>query len=183
MVQAIELPRNKTTAQEVLSELVIPAVPGEYYAYHSEFTEDKPLYVLMKCKANKARSIATARDLGREANLLFLFNSSVQAQVCAIKLAQASGLLGDYVSGDLFGETWIAPAKITAEDFYDLRSRKDVAGMVKTCETACSRREVSLALCPNLVVAMMTDGGKYGLFLVKELMPRSIKIDACHTLL
>lgn len=106
MVQAIELPRNKTTAQEVLSELVIPAVPGEYYAYHSEFTEDKPLYVLMKCKANKARSIATARDLGREANLLFLFNSSVQAQVCAIKLAQASGLLGDYVSGDLFGETW-----------------------------------------------------------------------------
>ena len=47
------------------------------------------MYALMKCKANKARPIAAAGDLGHEVNLLFLF-----------------------------GETWIAPAGITPENFY-----------------------------------------------------------------
>jgi len=167
--------------QGVPSQMVIPAVPGEYYAYSSEFTEEQPLYALMKCKANKARSIADAEDLGDEVNLLFLFGSPIQ--VCAVGAAHASGLLGDSVNGELFGETWITPAGITAEDFYGLRSRKDVETLVKICRTACSEREVSIVLDPGAVIAMMTDGGKYGLFFVKGLAPTSIQIDACHILL
>ncbi len=175
--------RDGVEVQGVPSQMVIPAVPGEYYAYSSEFTEERPLYALMKCKANKDRPIAAARDLGHEVNLLFLFGSPIQVQVCAVRSAQASGLLGDSVNSESFGETWIAPAGITVEDFYELRSRKDVVALVETCQTACSKREVSIALDPGAIIAMMTDGGKYGMFFVMGLTPTSIQIDACHILL
>jgi hypothetical protein len=163
--------------------MVIPAIPGEYYAYSSEFTEERPLYAFMKCKANKHRAIADAKDLGNEANLLFLFGSSVQVQICSIRTAHVSGLLGDSINGEPFGETWIAPAGLTAEDFYELRSQKSVMALVETCQTACSKYEVSITLEPRLVIAMMTDRGKYGLFFVKKLTRTSIQIDACHILL
>lgn len=169
--------------REILSDQVIPAVPGEYYAYSSEFTVERPLYALMKCKANKNRPIAAAEVLGHEANLLFLFGNPNQVQVYAVKTAHASGLLGDSVNGESFGETWIAPAEITAEDFYALRSRKDVKTLVETCQVACSEHEVSIAVEPGAIIAMMTGGGKYGLFLVKRLAQMSIQIDACHILL
>ena len=165
------------------STLVIPAVPGEYYVYSSEFTEERPLYAFMKCKANKNHTLAAVGDLGHEANLLFLFGSLTKVQVCSVRTAHASGLLGDSINSESFGETWVAPAGITTEDFYKLRSRKDVVGLVETCCAACSQRETSIALESGAVVAMMTDGGKYGLFLVKELTPTSIQIDACHILL
>lgn len=105
--------------QGILSDMVIPAVPGEFYAYSSKFTKERPLYALMKCKANKERPIVAAGNLGHEANLLFLFGSPIHVvQVCAVKMAHAFGLLRDSVNGKSFGETWIAPAGITVENFY-----------------------------------------------------------------
>ncbi|MDP3955776.1 MAG: hypothetical protein Q8Q18_00830 [bacterium] len=169
--------------QGILSDLVIPAVPGEYYAYSSEFTGERPLYALMKCKSNKNRPITAAEDLGQEANLLFLFGNPNQAQVCAIRTAHTSGLLGDSVNGELFGETWIAPAGIGAEDFYELRSRKDVAKLVEISRAACSEHGASITLEPGAVIAIMTDCGKHGLFFVRALAPTLIQIDACHLLL
>lgn len=71
--------------QGILSDMVIPAVPGEYYTYFYKFTNERPLYALMKCKANKGRPIAAAGDLGHEANLLFLFGNPIQVQVCAVR--------------------------------------------------------------------------------------------------
>ena len=132
----------------------------------------------MSCKANKARSIADAEDLSYEANLLFLLCNPIQIQVCAVKAAHASGLLGDSINGKSFGETWVAPAGITTEDFYKLHSRKDITTLVETCHVACSMRKVSIMLGPREIVAVMTDGGKYGLFFVKKLTPTSIQIDA-----
>lgn len=165
------------------SQLVIPAVPGEYYAYTAEFTKEQPVYALLKCKSNKARTIPTVRELGREANLLFLFNDSSQAQVCAIREANNKGLLDNSLRNELFGETWMSSVKITANDFYNLRSRKDVPSLVKVCRIACSKHMTSTTVCPETVIAMMTDAGKYGLFFVKRLTPTSIQIDACHILL
>ena len=179
----LELFHGGVGVQGILSDLVIPAVPGEYYAYSSEFTEERPLYALMKCKANKDRPIIDAEDLGHEANLLFLFGNLNQVRVCAIRTAHVSGLLGDSINGESFGETWIAPAGITADDFYELRSRKDVTKLVEICQAACSEHRASIALEPGAVIAMMTDCGKYGLFLVKGLTPSLIQIDACHILL
>lgn len=67
------------------SQLVIPAVPGEYYSYPAEFTHELPLYALLKCKSSKARTIAADANLGHEANLLFLFDGPNRARVCAIR--------------------------------------------------------------------------------------------------
>ena len=174
---------DRMKTQEILSDMIIPAVRGEYYAYSSEFTDEKPLYVFMKCKANKARTIASAEYLGREANLLFRFDSVVRAHVYAIKTAHACGLLGDTINGELFGETWVSPAGIAPDHFYDIRSRKDVTVLVKVCKAVCSKHMVYADLEPGIVIAMMTDSGKYGMFLVKELTPTSVNIDACHILL
>lgn len=174
---------QEATTKQSLSQSVIPAVPGEYYAYSARFTTEQPLYVFMKCKANKVRLVADAKSLGREANLLFLLESSTQAQVCSVREACTCGLLGDSVSKELFGETWIGHTVITAENFYEVRSQKDVTTLVKICRSACSKRETSIVLSNGTVIAMMTDGGKYGMFLVKELTPSSILIDACHILL
>lgn len=165
-----------------LSEGIIPAVPGEFYDYSSEFTEGKPLYVLMKCKANKARSIATAAELGGEANLVFKLNSATHADVRSIKAAHAEGLLGE-IDGSLFGETWIAVTSLSPDEFYNIRSRQDVTVVVEICTLACSSRESSLELYPGAIIAMMTDGDKYGLFFVRQLTTQSIQIDACHILL
>lgn len=178
MIQPLERP-----AQEALSQTVIPAVPGEFYSYSSEFTDKKPLFVFMKCKANKAWMAADAERLGREANLFFLFNQTGRMEVRSISAAHAAGLLGDSIDAGSFGETWVAPAPVSAEDFYQLRSRADVADLVTTCKTACAERATSLHLEQGMVVAMMTDAGKYGMFLVKEVAATSIRIDACHILL
>jgi hypothetical protein len=170
-------------AQQVLSQEVIPAVPGEFYAYSSEFTVERPLYVLMKCKANKSRPVEVASKLGKEVNLIFLFDSFVQARVDAIKTAHARGLLGNSINGELFGETWIAEADITTEDFHNIKSRKNVAALVRACMTACSQHKSTVKVKPGSLIAIMTDLGKYGIFLVEELTPTSIEIDACHILL
>jgi len=169
-------------AEEGLSELIIPAVPGEFYAYPAKFTKDKPLYVLMKCKSNKARSIVDAKILGCEANLLFLFSNPIHMQICSVKVAHTFGLLGDSINDESFGETWVAPTQITLEDFYEICAQKDVATLVELCQSACSEKKASVTLESGMVVAIMTDGGKYGLFLIKELTPALIKIDACHIL-
>lgn len=183
MVQTIERSSPFGGLNDGLSESVIPAVPGEYYAYSSKFTDERPMYVLMKCKANKSRPIGAAEELGREANLLFLFGNPIKIEVCSVKEAQAHGLLGDSINDELFGETWIARAGITAEEFYDLRLRKDVDELARVCQVACTKREVSIKLGLGAVIAMMTASGKYGMFFVKEITSNSIKIDACHILL
>lgn len=175
--------RGQAEAPQALSPLVIPAVPGEYYAYSSEFTKERPLYALMKCKASKNRPIAAANDLGHEANLLFLLGSPTRVQICSVRTAHAFGLLGNSVSGESFGETWIAPAGLTSEDFYALRSRMDVGALVDICQAACLKRGVSIMLDSRAVIATMTSGGKYGLFFVNGFTPTSIQIDACHILL
>jgi hypothetical protein len=172
-----------TGGQKTPIELVIPAVPGEYYGYSSKFTAEKPLYTLLKCKSNKYWTIASAAHLGPEANLLFRFDSAARAQVCAIKTAHTLGLLGDSVNSDLFGETWVAAASITTEEFYALHSLEKIPTLVDICNAACAACEVSADLKPGAVIAMMTDSGKYGMFLVRRLTPSSIHIDACHILL
>lgn len=191
MIQAVKMSLNSEglerfrdgTKQEVLSDLVIPAVRGEYYVYSSMFTEERPLYALMKCKANKDRPVAAAGDLGREANLLFLFGSQDQIQVCAVSTAHALGLLSASIDSSSFGETWIGHAKITAENFYELRSQKDITALAEICQAVCLKHEMPVALEQGTVIAMMTGGGKYGLFFVKEITQKSIWIDACHILL
>ena len=164
-----------------LSESIIPAVPGEFYAYPSIFTDGKPLYALMKCKATKARILGHAGELAREVHLHFGFESATRARVSSIKTAQAAGLLGP-VNAE-FDDVWVAPAQIAIEDFYVLCAQRDSTKLAEVCKASCSERVTSMNVVPDLIVAVLTSAGKHGLFLVKELTPASVDIDACHVLL
>ena len=73
--------------EAVLSDKVISAEQGEFYAYTSVFTRECPLYALLKCKANKDRPITAAEDLGPEANLLFQIGDPDRIQVSAVNEA------------------------------------------------------------------------------------------------
>src|SRR5262249_2556237 len=146
---------------------VIPAVPGEFYAYPADFTRDRPLFPLMKCRANKSWTASEAVRLGREANLFFRFGTDGRAHACSIKTAQARGLLGP-VNGDPFVETWVAPIAMTAEEFYGVSAQRTPAMLADICREACVHRGASVELEQGVVVAMMTETSKFGLFLVTE---------------
>jgi len=164
-----------------LSGSIIPAELGKFYAYSPVFTDSKPLYALMDCKANKARTLAHASELGQEVHLHFGFDGVTSARVSSIKAAQTAGLLGH--TGTEFDDIWVAPAPTAIEDFYVLCARRDSAKLSDICKLACRERAVSMRVVPGDVVAVMTSAGKYGLFLIKEQSPMSVSVDACHVLL
>ncbi|MBI5798472.1 MAG: hypothetical protein HZB10_00895 [Candidatus Yonathbacteria bacterium] len=168
--------------QMTLSQGIIPAVRGEYYSYSSVFTEDRPLYSLMKCKSNKARLISEVPNLGSEASAFFHFDG-MSPRVLSITEANALGLLEDMRSKDVFGDTWFAPTNLTGEQFMKLRGNKNTEELVRTCQEVLIDRQVAIELHEELVVALMTDSGKYGMFLVDEITTFSIQIEACHILL
>lgn len=168
--------------QMAISQEIIPAVRGEYYSYSSVFTEERPLYVLMKCKSNKARLISEAPNLGSEVNAIFQFEGG-NPRILSIKEADPLGLLEGMHSKGAFGDTWFAPTNLTAKQFMKLRSGKKTDELVRACQDALTDRQVATKLREELVVAMMTDGGKYGMFLVEEITTSSIQIEACHILL
>ena len=170
----------RTGASGPLSESIIHAVPGKFYAYASIFTDSKPLYALMDCKANKSRSLACADELAREVHMHFEFDSTTRARVSSIKVAQAAGSLGQIKSE--FDDVWVAPAQIAIEDFYTLCAQRDSTKLADICNATCQSK-IFTDIAPGIIIAVMTSARKYGLFLVKELTPTSVSIDACHVLL
>lgn len=168
--------------QMALSQEIIPAVRGEYYSYSSVFTEERPLYALMKCKSNKARTMSEAPNLGSEINAIFQFEV-VHPRILSIKEADALGILEDMHSKSIFHDIWFAPTSLTANQFRKLRVSNKPEEVVQVCQYALSNRYVATGLHEELVVAMMTDEGKYGMFLVEEITISSIQIEACHFLL
>lgn len=173
-------PLARTGSLGPLSEHIIPATPGTSYVYSSVFTGDRPLYALLDCKANKSRALAHAGMLGREVHLHFVFEDTTHATVSSIKAAKDAKLLGD-INAE-FDEVFVAPAGIAIEDFYTLSARRDSKKLIKICQTACQQHETCAFVTSGNVIAVLTGGRKYGLFLVKELTPTSASIDAYHIL-
>lgn len=168
--------------QMALSQGIIPDVRGEYYSYSSVFTEERPLYSLMKCKSNKARLISEIPNLGSEVNAFVHFDRE-NPRILSIKDASAIDLLEGMLSKDPFDDIWFAPTNLTAEQFMKLRADRKTAELVRACQEALTDRQVSTELHKELVVALMTADGKYGMFLVEEATIFSIRIEACHILL
>lgn len=168
--------------QMALSQGIIPAVRGEYYSYSSVFTEERPLYALMKCKSNKARLISEVPNLGSEVNAFFHFDPE-GPRIFSIKEANTLGLLEEVLSKDHFSDIWFAPTNLTVEQFIKLRADKKAGELMTVCKKTLINRQVSVKLHEGLVVALMTEGGKYGIFLAEEITVSSIQIAACHILL
>jgi hypothetical protein len=188
LIPQVRVARVRATSSSVmqqqmtLSQAIVPAVQGEYYSYASVFTNERPLYVLMKCKSNKARLISEASNLRSEVNALFLLDRE-NPRVLSGKEANLRGLLGDTSLRNVFGDTWFAPTSLSVEQFMELRAGKNPAELARVCQESLMDREVLTGLCEGLVVALMADVGKYGMFLVEEITSSTILVEACHTLL
>ena len=172
--------KNKT--HKKISERIIPAVPGEYYTYSSKFTTERPVYALLKCKANKDRAILSLKNLGREANLLFVFRQN-QVQICPIKIALDYGLPKHFVNLEVLSDTWVGVATITKKVFHKIREMGEISDLKRICRTSCLEPKTPILLKRGSIIAMMTNYGKYDMFLVDEITQTSIEVDACHILL
>jgi hypothetical protein len=165
-----------------LSDQIIPAIPGEYYSYPSEFSDKKPVYVFMKCKSNKNRPEEDLDELGNEANLLFMFTPE-GVSVCAVKIASELGIVDEHVQNGLSHDTFIAETQLSEVDFEEVRSTRD-GRLLKDIYTQNSGNQKQfIELKPDMVISFMTTGGKYGMFMVKSFGTNSVKVEACHILL
>jgi hypothetical protein len=163
-----------------LSDEIILAERGEFYAYTAEFTPDRPVFVLMKCKANKNRPVEQLPVLGSEANVLFQFDGFNQARACSVETAKLQGLIDPRVNWQSWVETHLGLPNISTREFERICSQKDVDRLVTTCMEVCSKEEKFLDLAEGSIVAVATSDGKYGLFLLEEISSESILIAAGH---
>lgn len=163
------------------SEPVIPSVPGEFYNYATEFSIDRPLGYLMKCKANKNRPVSEAPHIDQHIDLVFTFHNGVR--VCSPNSAPSVKLLGDIANGDL-KQTLIGRANINEALFNEMRRVRSGEALMSLCFRTADKEslELSVGTIFAVVTAVLTDSRKFGLFRVKELTPSSVKLDACHIL-
>ncbi|MBI2356422.1 MAG: hypothetical protein HYV13_04435 [Candidatus Doudnabacteria bacterium] len=160
------------------SEPVIPSVRGEFYNYSAEFSTGRPLCYLFKCKANKSRPLEEAVLIDHEIDLVFSFGSEVHACSPSVTV----DLLDDVVNVGL-SHTLIARAGMTEDRFHYLRQQKNGDLLAQVCRAMTTRGGEVVTLSPGTILAVRTESGKYGLFLVKEVTPSAVKVDACHILL
>ena len=177
------IPSNfKDKTYQEPSEQIIPAVPNEYYTYSSKFTTEHPVYALLKCKSNKDRAILSLKNLGSEANLLFVFKQN-QIQVCPIKIALDYSLPRCFVDLKALSDTWIGVATIKKDLFHEIRAMGEISDLKRICRASCLEPRIPILLKQGSIVTMMTSCGKYGMFLVNKITQTSIEVDACHILL
>ena len=165
------------------SEHVMPAVPGEFYSYTSDFSKDRPLYFLMKCKANKSRPLTT--DVGyivQELDLTFVFGNKVI--LCSPNSTPSVELLGSVIADPQeLNHSEIRATTVTEDTFYDCYHGKKESFLVDIIHRTSGVSESSVVLSSGLILSVKTNSGKYCLILIKGLTPSTCKIDACHILL
>ena len=92
-------------------------------------------------------------------------------------------LLGGLIATDELNKTSIGCADISEGAFYALRQKRDGQTLATVCQQMEPRNNSVVALSTGTIFAVITESGKYGLLLVTELTPTSLKIDAAHILL
>lgn len=166
------------------SEQIIPAVRGEFYAYTSDFSAERPLYFLMKCKANKARPLTTdVEQLLQELDLTFIFGEEVL--VCSPNSGPSIGLLRNVVHGtDLrrLNETEIRLSTLAAERFYRCLEARSGLVLVDTFHGSGASDSV-VRLSKGMTLSIRTASNKYGLILVRDLTASTCTLEACHILM
>lgn len=166
------------------SEDIIPAVRGEFYAYTAEFSPERPLYFLMKCKANKARSLAIDIDhLLRELDLTFIFGEEVI--LCSPNSAPSVGLLrGALTDPDLqrLNETEIRLAPMPVSRFHRSGERRSGLALVDAFKGAGSSVS-AVRLSQEMTLSVRTASNKYALIRVGEVAGSRCRLEACHILL
>lgn len=134
------------------SEEIIPAVLGEFYSYSARCDNTRPLYVLLKCKANKSRSFSEIHRLRNESNLIFLLEDTPRA--CSIQSAVRMGTVTLPADLIFFDESYIALTPIKPPAFRTLRQEKDIVSLVNECEQFCSKKQSITEISLNSVYAI-----------------------------
>jgi hypothetical protein len=165
------------------SEQIMPAVRGEFYRYTSNFSEDRPLYFLMKCKANKARPTTTeVEQMLQELDLTFIFGDKVF--LCSPNSAPSIRLLGNVMEGASLrrlNETEIRLSNVPTEEFYRCLDARSESLLVDTFRVS-GASESTVLLFKGMTLSIRTASNKYGLILVKDLTASTCRIEACHIL-
>lgn len=165
------------------SEEIIPAVRGEFYAYASGFSVERPLYFLMKCKSNKARCLATdVEQMLQELDLTFIFGDEVV--LCSPNSAPSTRLLCnavEYKNLRRLNETEIRPSNVPIDEFYRCFDARSESWLVDTFRSS-GASESAVQLSKGMILSVKTASNKYGLILVKDLTASTCSIEACHIL-
>lgn len=167
-------------ALPMLSEDTIPSVKGEWYNYRSMFTPTRPLGYLMKCKANKDRTL-TFVEQNPDVDLVFVF-SSLGVQICSPDSRPSLALFENIdVNTNLLKRTAISKVAITSEQFNSIRDRKDHEGLISACHNNMVVNH--LTVIGGMIIAVTTPAGKYCLMRAIEVCPKAVCFDACHVLI
>ena len=164
---------------------LIFSTPGEFYSYEFVFTNKRPVFALLDCRANKGLSPNTIH-WHDEANLYFVFDP---ARICTVETANYLGYVSQPDNNCAYGKTLVTSAGMSPHDFYRLRAQNDIIDLKCACEKAFENVTDGtnpVALSGGAVIAVKTQGGiqgqKYGLFVIKDIVEDAIQIDACHAL-
>lgn len=164
------------------TEHIVPAVPGEFYSYTSSFSKDRPLYFLLKCKANKSRPLTTdANQICQELDLTFVFGNEVI--LCSPNSSPSVVLLGSVIADPKkLNRSEIRVPTVSEDIFYECYHNKNESLLVDIYRTS-GVTESSVVLSKGLILSVKTGSGKYSLILIKEVTPSTCNVDACHVLL
>ncbi|HEY4504820.1 MAG TPA: hypothetical protein VJI73_03550 [Candidatus Paceibacterota bacterium] len=165
----------------VLSDEHIPSVRGEWYNYPSEFTPNRPLGYLMKCKANKDRPLYYVEH-NQDVDIVFVFGSR-GVQLCSPDSRPAIDLMvSTGIKVCRLRRTRIVNQSCVTPGQFDLiRSSKDSNALIPVCQTGISA--ACLTLIEGMIVSVMTPAGKYGLMRAVEVHSDMVRLVSCHILL
>lgn len=163
-----------------LSEDTIPSVLGEWYNYRSVFTPARPLGYLMKCRANKDRTLHFVEQ-NVDVDLTFVFDTD-GVQICSPDSLPSLVLMEDFaVDVDALKRTAVVQTTITVEQFNAIRDSKDRTSLVSSCRSGAVVNCLMITL--GMIIAVTTPTGKYCLMRAIEVGPDTVRFDACHILL
>jgi len=165
-----------------LSEQIIPSIANEFYSYSTIFSVVKPLYFLMKCKAQKNRSLDTeTKYLEKEHDLTFIFGDDIL--LCSPDSLDSVNMMEKYRKElPKYNHTDIKICTMSKSDFYHCYTQKDKNLLVEIYNIMTNYGS-EVILSNDLILSIKTKSNKYGLILIKKITPTSCEIDACHILL
>lgn len=164
----------------LLSEDTIPSVRGEWYNYRSVFTPARPLGYLMKCKANKDRTLPFVEQ-NTDVDFAFVFGPN-GVQMCSPDSRPSLALIGDFVVDvGTLKRTAVVQTTLTVERFNTIRENKDRDGMVSACHNGTVASY--LTVTEGMIISVTTPTGKFCLMRATEVGPDAVRFDACHILL
>ena len=166
------------------SDEIIPAVRGEFYAYTCGFSAERPLYFLLKCKANKARPLTTdVEQLLQELDLTFIFSDEVL--LCSPSSGPSTDLLRNVLNdADLrrLNKTEIRLSALSTDRFH--RSLEARSGLVLVDAFHGSEPSDSVVrLSEGMTLSVRTASNKYALIRLRNVTVSACTLEASHILL